>query len=925
MHAARPQTIRLLTLTFWVLAPAITLAQTPAPAAEKPSRPASMVGKNGEDGSGGSVASGPKGGAVVVPPKLVRDARPTYPAALAGSGQEGVVVFELEIGADGRVRDAKVVTSGGEPFDTAARTAAQGLRFDPATSDGKPVAVRIQFRYRIREDAKPVAQVALPADATASVAPAPPLAPLDAPPAERVREGARLVGQVLERGTRRPVIGALVVLPAHATETYTDGEGRFVFGGVPAGQTTVFLPGTDHQPLRTTVRVPTQGEVSTVLRPELKSYVLYRASATAPPAPGQVAKRTISREEIARVPGVYGDSFKVVTNLPGVSRTGNAGSGQIIVRGSAPGDTQAVVEGVEIPSLFHFGGLYSVFNTDLLDAVDFQPGNQPVRFGRRTGGLIETRLALPKPEDGWRTTIEGNVFHTGAVISGPIGDDTHIAVAARRSYIDGVLATVVPDGVLPFTLAPRYYDYQAKMDHRLSEKASATLFLFGSDDAIAALVDEPPAGFPDARGGVTAGTSFIGGLGVLRYAGDGWKSQTTLGIVPQKVDAGVGDAIKFDLSSTRLTLRQDLALDLGAATVRAGMDWQRQPYDIKLKLPYAPSSSEPGTSGGGAPRTVVEIGQSGAFYFPALWLDTVWRPTETTEIVPGLRLDYFQSYEDVADGSRSSHRIDTTLSPRLAARQKVGDKWVIEAAAGYTSQAPDPQQLGSAVGNPDLTSVRGFEITAGMETQVTDAIQVELQLYDKTLSDLVTPNPAWPASGQPYSNEGTGKVRGLELLVRHAPVGEFFGWISYTLQRATRVDRPGEPERLFGWDQTHILTALGSYKLPRNWEVGARWRFVTGSPYTAVETATWNGDNDTWSRVSSTCVNCERLPAFHQLDVRIDKTWAFDRWVLSIYLDLQNVYNRANAEGISYSYDARKTMYQSGLPIIPSFGVRGEF
>jgi TonB family protein len=922
MHVASLRTLHYLVVLAGLSAAVATMAQTPSPAPQKAGRPSQTGGKAGSDGS---VGSADKTAPVVVPPKLVRDSRPVYPPVLAGSGQEGVVVLELEVAPDGQVRDAKVLTSAGEVFDQAALAAAKGLGFEPATSNGKPVAVKIQFRYRIREDAKPVAPVALPAEATVPVAPETPQPSLDAPPAAEVRKGARVVGRVLERGTKRPVAGALVVLPAHEMETYTENDGRFVFEGVPAGSTPIFLPGTDHQPLRTTIRVPQQGEVETVLRPELKSYVLYRASAVAPAESGEVAKRTISREEIAKVPGVYGDSFKVVTNLPGVARTGNSGSGQIVVRGSAPGDTQSVVEGVEIPALFHFGGIYSVFNTDFLDAVDFQPGNQPVRYGRRTGGLIETRLAIPKPDDGWRTVIEANLFHTGVISGGPIGKDTNIALAARRSYIDVVLDTVVPAGALPFALAPRYYDYQAKVDHRLSAKASATLFLFGSDDKFEALVDKPPAGFPDARGGVSAGTSFFGGLGVFRYADKHFRAQSTLGIVPQTLNLGVGDALKFDLTSTRVTLRQDLAYDLGPATVRGGMDWQWQPYEIAIKLPFSPSSQEPGTGDTGAPATTVEVAQKGAFYYPALWLDAVWRPTKTTEVVPGVRLDYFMSYEDLADGTTTKNRLDSTLLPRLAARQKIGAKWTVEAAAGFTSQSPDPQQLGTAVGNPNLKAIHGFEVSTGVEGQVTDAIQVELQLFDKTLSDLVSPNPNWPASGVSYENIGEGKVRGLELLVRHAPVGKFFGWVSYTLQRATRIDRPGEVERLFGWDQTHILTALGSYKLPRNWEIGARWRFSTGSPYTPVVGSTWSSDNDTWSNVSSTCVNCERLPAFHQLDIRVDKTWAFDSWVLSTYLDLQNAYNRANAEGITYSYDARQKVYQSGLPIIPSFGIRGEF
>jgi len=732
----------------------------------------------------------------------------------------------------------------------------------------------------------------------------------------------RITGLVLERGTRAPLSGAQVILPDLATETYTDGDGSFAFDGVPAGETAVFLPGDDHQPLRIRIKVPSTGELKIVLRPERKSYVLYRSAAVAPPAAGEPTKQSISKEEIAKVPGTYGDSFKVISNLPGVARTGGF-SGQIVVRGSAPTDTQTMVEGINIPQLYHFGGLYSVFNTDLLTGIEFQAGPQAARVGRRTGGLIEAKLALPPAESTWHATVEANAFHAGAIVSGGLSPDTHVTLAARRSYIDGLLATVVPAGVLPFVAVPRYYDYQAKVDHRFSAHTNATLLLFGSDDSLRAVVDKPPAAFPSARGGINAATAFVGGIGVLRYGGESWRGQTTVGAVPSSVNVALGSAIAFNLKASDYTLRQDFSRQFSGFKLRAGMDWLWTPYEISLQLPYTPGTGEPGT-GSGAQGKTVSLVQKGSFYAPAVWTDAVLVPFKHLELVAGLRLDFFRGYSK-SDAATVIQRIDQTVSPRLALREKLNDNWTLKASAGLSSQKPEPQQLGALYGNPDLRAIRAGEINVGAEWRASEALVLDAQLFDKNLWNLVVVNPNWPASGAPYSNDGVGHVRGLELLVRHKPIGQFFGWISYTLQRAVRVDHPGEVERLFGWDQTHIFTALGSYKFTGNWEVGARWRYTTGSPVTGIETAIWNGSDDTWSRVSSTCVNCQRLPAFHQLDVRVDKTWAFNQFVLAAYLDVQNVYNRANAESIQYSFDARQKTYASGLPIIPSFGLRGEF
>jgi hypothetical protein len=63
---------------------------------------------------------------------------------------------------------------------------------------------------------------------------------------------------------------------------------------------------------------------------------------------------------------------------------------------------------------------------------------------------------------------------------------------------------------------------------------------------------------------------------------------------------------------------------------------------------------------------------------------------------------------------------------------------------------------------------------------------------------------------------------------------------------------------------------------------------------------------------------------FHQLDIRVDKAWQFKAWKLGAYLDVQNVYNHGNVEGVSYNYNSTRSTFATGLPILPSLGLRGE-
>jgi hypothetical protein len=88
--------------------------------------------------------------------------------------------------------------------------------------------------------------------------------------------------------------------------------------------------------------------------------------------------------------------------------------------------------------------------------------------------------------------------------------------------------------------------------------------------------------------------------------------------------------------------------------------------------------------------------------------------------------------------------------------------------------------------------------------------------------------------------------------------------------------------------------------------------------------AIYDAKNDVWVPVFGEN-NSQRLPTFHQLDVRVDKTWTFDLWKLSLYLEVLNAYNRGNTEQIEYNYDFTQDSAQTGLPIIPVLGIKGEW
>jgi len=124
--------------------------------------------------------------------------------------------------------------------------------------------------------------------------------------------------------------------------------------------------------------------------------------------------------------------------------------------------------------------------------------------------------------------------------------------------------------------------------------------------------------------------------------------------------------------------------------------------------------------------------------------------------------------------------------------------------------------------------------------------------------------------------------------------------------------------------QTHILTIFGTYQLPRNWQIGSRFRYVTGNPSTPVVSSVFNASKESYDPINGDKYS-SRVGSFHQLDVRLDKRWIYNSWMLTAYVDLQNVYNRTNPESVEYNFNYKKTQLGSGLPIYPIMGIRGEF
>ena len=206
----------------------------------------------------------------------------------------------------------------------------------------------------------------------------------------------------------------------------------------------------------------------------------------APRIKKESVETTIRTEEARRVPGTQGDTLKVVQNLPGVGRS-SFGSGQLVVWGSAPRDTKAYLDGVEIPALYHVGGLRATVNSDIVGSIDLSPGAYGAEYGRGLGGLVkvETR-PLPGGVHGF---VSADVIDAAGMVTFEPRRGLRFGVAARQSYLDRSLSAVTSKDVGDFVPIPHYRDAQAVAQMSLRRDEDLTLLWLYSDDKLRRTID----------------------------------------------------------------------------------------------------------------------------------------------------------------------------------------------------------------------------------------------------------------------------------------------------------------------------------------------------------------------------------------------------------------------------------------------------
>ena len=727
-----------------------------------------------------------------------------------------------------------------------------------------------------------------------------------------------VAGSVVNDATGQPVAGALVAVGT--AEAPTDDAGRFAIRDAPFGRLDLIVIADGYRPYFGSARAG--GELAIRLAPETGGGEVIHVSGQLPTG----APLHLDTQEIRNLPGAGNDALRALQSLPGVART-PFGLGGLALRGTAPRDTKVYLDGIEVPLLYHFGGLASFLPTAAVDELTLEPGGASVRYGRGLGGVAAVTSRTGRGDE-WRVGGELSLIHAAAVAEGPGPLKGSWFLGVRRSYFDAIEDAAGLD----LALAPRYGDAQLRWE---SGDGRWMVIAFGADDLLRLLHDPNDTD----TGGINTSnvknfeyTSRFARLGVRYRAVFG---ATQLTIVPSagidQIDA-VANQNDLDKGLHRTTiplaLRADVATPLAGGTLLVGVDggWSRYAYSMLNTPPPNPTDPAPTQV---IQRDLTRWGADAGAFIEQSWFAF----DDRLELRPGLRGDHFGLSDQ------------WTLDPRLVVHERLPYGITLTQQIGIYHEPPlitdlDPVFMRT---QPMLGST-ATQYAVGAKAIIADSAEVSATAYYQDLSQLpvdavsaatpISANGAEESGGLlgisrelvdtqfgSYSYReaiGTGHAYGLELIARRN-TGRWTGWIAYTYSRSWRRDPlRGAGDLPYVLDQPHSITVLATTALGDSWRLGGRFRYTTGNPFTPVDHAVMTGSQ--YVAIDGPLLS-ERLPDFFQLDLRVDHAWRRSWGTLDLYIDVQNVTNRANPEGVTYNRDYSQRSYTTGLPVFPSIGV----
>jgi len=871
-------------------------------------------------------------------PQLVRSVDIQYPSSITRLGITGTVILDLLLNERGMVDSVGVVSGLHPVLDSLIVNAVLQFKFTPAIVAGQPVPVIISYHFKITT--------------------------VDLLNACNIQEHINFGGRVLERGTRRPVPDVEVIvsfsdsladssipLPLSlylqqigqfsgqhyhngSIFTFTDSSGRFTFKSLPKGPFQLKIIGSGYEPCTISQLTVHKEAVNQIFRIKRSSYTENEIVVYGKEKNQEISRRSLSSEQINSVPGLNGDALKVVQVFPGVARP-LFGSGSIGVRGAPSWDSRFFLDGIPVPQLYHFGGIKSVYNSEALRSIELFPGGFGVSYGNSVAGVIalNSRNAEKERVKGY---ADINLVDVSLFVEGPVNDRTGMLASVRRSYLGNLLGFAVEkmgSVDIPVMIAPYYYDYLVRADIDLTPSQKLFFTLFGSRDALELIIPSVNVGSTEVDAMIDR-VSNTDAFNMVMAAHEitlrqRWENSLRTALIQGLGNGLLLGVLKWDYKYYEFLFRDELRYAVSdKINVKAGFDLWLKKYRQYAIFPTVERIFYRDTlnlvSGLVGPHFQLEYSP-----FPALTVRS------------GLRYDYYPEIKQKTsilpefwnyNFFKNSTGLRLEPSLRLSASYQIHKKHLLTAALGTYNQTPQPAGLVThdTLGIPGFPLTKARQIMFGYNWQINDIISADLQFYHNQQWDLpiftgMEDLLSLKSMGPMFEGDGKGKMYGLELFIRHNQEKNFSGWISYSLSKSKRYSNRERKYIPYDNDQTHNLQCVLNYRFPRQWQAGTRVRLISGNPYTPVVDRTYDLTNRYFVPIFGQ-ENSLRNSPFFQLDLRVEKKFVFDKWLLTGYLDLQNAlwFLYKSPEITVYNYDyTRKTSLS--VPIIPSVGVRADF
>jgi hypothetical protein len=720
-------------------------------------------------------------------------------------------------------------------------------------------------------------------------------------------------GRIYDGSNNEPQPFANIIIFGTKIYSVSDLDGNFLFTGVAPGFYKLTAKSVGYEDFITeefqvTNAKTTYIDISMTSKPVELEQVVVKPTTFKRMEESPVSLKSIGISEIEKSPGGNRDISKVIQALPGVS-SGLSYRNDLIVRGGGPSENKFLLDGIEIPNINHFGtqgasgGSVGIINTDFIREVDLYTGAFTANRGNMLSSVLDMKLIDGNPDKMvYRGTIGASEMALSA--SGPLSKRTTLLFSVRRSYLQFLFSALG----LPFL--PTFNDYTVKIKTRFDLKNELTFLSIGSLDksVLNTGIEKPTEEQQYILSYLPSYDQWTYAIGMVyrHYRGssyDTWVlSRNMLNNESYKYENNIENGIpilNYVSQEIENKMRYENTARIDAYKIVSGGGVEYAKYNNstyrKVFIPMLTDTITSMTYG-----SVLDFVKYNAFaQVSHSFMD------ERLTLSGGVRID----------GNSYSNNMSNPLlqlSPRASVSFGITEKVFINSNIGRYYQLPSYTLLGYRDANGVLVNknnnikyIQSDHLVTGLEYRRTDNSRISLEgfykWYDKypfSTTDSVSIASKGADYGvygdEPASSTSKGRAFGAELYYRDKLLDKITVMLSYTWVRSEFEDKTGSfiPS---AWDNRHILNIMAATKFGTNWTAGFKWRFVGGAPYTPYD-ATRSSLIEAWDArgqgyIDYNQFNSGRLANFHQLDVRIDKEYFFNRWSLNLYLDVQNLYN----------------------------------